>query len=1034
MKPEKLNNKDSMPENTLPETRSKIRWGLVFAGLLLLVFGLILPLLANRYYSRLGNKSGEPKKVKIPESPAKEQSKSGYKKKGQTAKKKKSLPKADSGSSIKAINRTTFEKENLQNPVYAYVENLDVLAFQFAENKNERNSKSAKPDPTAAPNPNEISDGKKKRNVLEKIYDWFVGLFKKKKKPVENLPANVTSLSLSEKEVFLPCPPGTGTNGSSCSDNMSVSVKTLAVDPENDTLKYTYRVSGGRIIGQGANIIWDLSGVGFGTYTITAGVSDDQGVSGKTITETVSVKECSCQSQCSCPTLSVTGPTIPIQPGDLMSFTANISGGNQRAVNYNWSVSQGTIVSGQGTSFITVDTFGLSNKSITATVSISDGNCSECFISASETGVVAGSNVPPGFLMNFSGKIVDSSGKAIRGARITLRNTETGFNYPPVTSDNEGQYIFDSIQPGTYIYSVTAQGYIGKSTIITVSLGGENTITFELESSTNNSNSITNNTGNADGNINSNVNNNSNIAVNDNTNTPVNDNTPGNSNTATKIKDATDTINYDYPKYILEDTDHFINLELNYVKGTPTPGKTEVTVNTNTTIIVVEVPDLPQDRKNYDTCVNAELIAGEELETELISGSDLEAENICESDWRKYKRELNSDNYPNWRWKVKLKNGFKDRKETKFELKLNFGYKLQNSPNSEIEFKQTPWKTNPPLLAYIGLPFWVWFFYYLSISGGAVLSAIGVINKKKIEEIPELLVLGDPNALPVEDEVQCTLYAPAEAKAGNDFLVQVFAHLEEQAEGLAEIAGMTDESIKKQAVKNLDKIIERGSVLTFQLSMSGVEIDDPIQNYKWNGKVIEIPFIVSVPKEQEPIIKFGKVIVSENNVPVGRLTFKINIVGNIQTLKAEEKSLSQEGFKRYQQAFISYASENRPDVLERVQMLEAARIEYFQDVLSLDPGERWEKSLYKYIDRSDVVFLFWSKAASESQWVEKEVLYALERQQGQDNAPPDIIPIIIEGPPPVKPPASLSFLHFNDKFIYFIYAAEAEHKIKKWQK
>ena len=63
-------------------------------------------------------------------------------------------------------------------------------------------------------------------------------------------------------------------------------------------------------------------------------------------------------------------------------------------------------------------------------------------------------------------------------------------------------------------------------------------------------------------------------------------------------------------------------------------------------------------------------------------------------------------------------------------------------------------------------------------------------------------------------------------------------------------------------------------------------------------------------------------------------------------------------------------------------------------------------------------------AASESEWVEKEVLYAIKRKTENQEALPEIIPVIIEGPPPAKPPNSLSFIHFNDKMIYFINSLE----------
>lgn len=101
-------------------------------------------------------------------------------------------------------------------------------------------------------------------------------------------------------------------------------------------------------------------------------------------------------------------------------------------------------------------------------------------------------------------------------------------------------------------------------------------------------------------------------------------------------------------------------------------------------------------------------------------------------------------------------------------------------------------------------------------------------------------------------------------------------------------------------------------------------------------------------------------------------------------------------------------------------MLAGVNIEYFQDLLSLDPGARWEKELYRRIDDADLFLLFWSSAAKASEWVKREVLYALERKRGIEEKPPDILPVILEGPPVPEPPPELSDIHFNDRLIYFI--------------
>ena len=134
-----------------------------------------------------------------------------------------------------------------------------------------------------------------------------------------------------------------------------------------------------------------MSGVRPGSYTITAGVDDGCGICGETKTQTVEVKECpDCIAPCECPTVSVTGPSSTVQPGETMTFTANLNGGSQDSPTYNWTVSAGTIVEGQGTPTITVSTEGLNDTTITATVDIG-GLCASCpQVSDSETGVIAG--------------------------------------------------------------------------------------------------------------------------------------------------------------------------------------------------------------------------------------------------------------------------------------------------------------------------------------------------------------------------------------------------------------------------------------------------------------------------------------------------------------------------------------------------------------------------------------------------------------------------------------------------------------------
>jgi hypothetical protein len=72
-----------------------------------------------------------------------------------------------------------------------------------------------------------------------------------------------------------------------------------------------------------------------------------------------------------CPTTTMTCPDTGYT-NDKLLFTANIKGGDPNVKpTFNWTVSAGTIESGQGTSTIDVSTKGLSdNQSVTATVEV----------------------------------------------------------------------------------------------------------------------------------------------------------------------------------------------------------------------------------------------------------------------------------------------------------------------------------------------------------------------------------------------------------------------------------------------------------------------------------------------------------------------------------------------------------------------------------------------------------------------------------------------------------------------------------------
>jgi hypothetical protein len=143
-------------------------------------------------------------------------------------------------------------------------------------------------------------------------------------------------------------------------------------------ISYRWAANAGRIEGDGATVTWDLSGAQPGRYR--ANVDIDTG-SGDELCQafsstTVLVKRCP-PPVAVCPNVVVHCPPNVVL-GEPVTFTSSVSGGSTTTTPvYNWTVSAGSIIEGQGTSSIRVNTTGLAGQTLTATLSM-DGYGLEC--------------------------------------------------------------------------------------------------------------------------------------------------------------------------------------------------------------------------------------------------------------------------------------------------------------------------------------------------------------------------------------------------------------------------------------------------------------------------------------------------------------------------------------------------------------------------------------------------------------------------------------------------------------------------------
>ncbi len=270
--------------------------------------------------------------------------------------------------------------------------------------------------------------------------------------------------------------------------------------------------------------------------------------------------------------------------------------------------------------------------------------------------------------------------------------------------------------------------------------------------------------------------------------------------------------------------------------------------------------------------------------------------------------------------------------------------------------------------------------------------------------------------------VDVSLFGPSSVQAEGEGLIQVFLHKLGQREIAKALAKEADPDAARRGVQTLAAEIAQGQRVEIILEGRGLDVDQEMQPLIWRGEPCACQFTVSAPKGLVGRTLHPRVIVLVDSVPVGSLIFALKV-----TRAAAEAGIELRGdrARRYTYAFLSYASPDRAEVIKRAQGLKAGGTNFFNDLLSLEPGERWEKRLYEEIDRCDVFYLFWSSQAKDLEWVLKEAEYALARRAASQDGIPDIIPVIIEGPPPAARPDSLKDIHFNDSLIYVLAGIEA---------
>lgn len=158
---------------------------------------------------------------------------------------------------------------------------------------------------------------------------------------------------------------------SACTEGQTprVNLNARASSPGGFPIRYRWSTTAGRIVGEGANIAWDLAGVAPGLYKAYLEIETGNTTECQAFSST-NVLINPCPAKPVCPSVQVICPQNVVLDQPL-TFTSNVSGGtNVGAPIYNWTVSAGTIIEGQGTPSIKVDITGLAGQTVRATLSM----------------------------------------------------------------------------------------------------------------------------------------------------------------------------------------------------------------------------------------------------------------------------------------------------------------------------------------------------------------------------------------------------------------------------------------------------------------------------------------------------------------------------------------------------------------------------------------------------------------------------------------------------------------------------------------
>lgn len=270
---------------------------------------------------------------------------------------------------------------------------------------------------------------------------------------------------------------------------------------------------------------------------------------------------------------------------------------------------------------------------------------------------------------------------------------------------------------------------------------------------------------------------------------------------------------------------------------------------------------------------------------------------------------------------------------------------------------------------------------------------------------------GKGNKVTKYDEVYSSIFASSEIKRKSHMVVQVYLHLYEETDKVKTLAQESDKNTERRDYIPLQCKLKKGDKVDVLLNIYGETLlMSDKKNVVWQGAFTKCSFDYFIPKDIDVDELSCVALLSVNGVPVGEMRFITRIVDSPRQLNPEIIAY------KYNKVFISYSHQDESKVKFLHEGLELGSVPHFFDRKYLKVGDVFPKVIQDYINSADLFILCWSENASNSEYVQKERLLALERAypqvQPEQAAKLRIYPMNIE--PHAELPSDMkNYYHFG---------------------